>query len=124
MTEDPRLGSMIGGCRLESVLGRGGMGVVYLAEQNALGRKVALKLITAELAENVAFRERFQRESRMAASIDHPNIVTVHEAGEDGQKIDLSTNTGTDGYAILGGGTDFPPALAAARRIAETLEPR
>ncbi len=58
------------------------MGVVYLAEQRELGRKVALKLLPDELAQDADFRARFERESRLAASIDHPNIIPLYEAGE------------------------------------------
>lgn len=83
---DPRLGGVLAGFRLERLLGRGGMGVVYLAEDVRLGRKVALKLLAPELAEDERFRERFLRESRLAASLEHPNIVPIHAAGEaDGQ---------------------------------------
>ena len=78
----PGIGSVIGGCRIKSELGRGGMGVVYLAEQEALGRRVALKVISPALAGDVGFRARFERESRLAASIDHPNVVPVYSAGE------------------------------------------
>ena len=79
---DPMVGAELAGYRIESVLGRGGMSVVYLAEQVALGRKVALKLLSPELAEDPDFRDRFQRESRLAAALDHPNVVPIHEAGE------------------------------------------
>ena len=58
------------------------MGVVYLAEQRELGRKVALKLLPDELAQDADFRARFERESRLAASLDHPNIIPIFEAGE------------------------------------------
>ena len=58
------------------------MGVVYLAEDLRLGRKVALKLLTPALAEDEGFRERFLRESRLAASLDHQNIVPIYDAGE------------------------------------------
>ena len=58
------------------------MGVVYRATQVELGRTVALKLITPEYAHDAQFRERFKRESRLAASIDHPNVIPVYEAGE------------------------------------------
>src|SRR5215204_3513956 len=58
------------------------MGVVYLAEQVRLRRLVALKLIVPELAEDEEFRHRFERESQLAASIDHPNVIPVYEAGE------------------------------------------
>jgi YVTN family beta-propeller protein len=83
---DPRPGSQLAGFRLEELLGRGGMGAVYRAEDLRLGRKVALKLLVPELAENERFRERFLRESQLAASLDHPNIVPIYAAGEtDGQ---------------------------------------
>ena len=79
---DSRLGTDLGPYRIERVLGRGGMGVVYLAEQRELGRKVALKLLPDELAQDADFRARFDRESHLAASIDHPNIIPLYEAGE------------------------------------------
>jgi serine/threonine-protein kinase len=79
---DPRIGTDLGPYRIEAVIGRGGMGVVYLAEQPSLGRKVALKILPPELAEDADFRARFIRESRMAAAIDDPNILPIHEAGE------------------------------------------
>ena len=79
-------GTEIAGYRIESLIGRGGMAVVYRAEDMRLGRKVALKLLTPQLADNEQFRQRFIRESRLAASLDHPNIVPIYEAGEaDGQ---------------------------------------
>jgi serine/threonine protein kinase len=76
------VGSEIAGCRLESIAGRGGMGVVWRATQIALNRPVALKAIAPQLAQDQAFRDRFQRESLLAASIDHPNVIPVYEAGE------------------------------------------
>ena len=76
------LGSTVAGCRLEAVAGRGGMGVVYRATQLALDRTVAVKAIAPALAQDDAYRERFQRESHLAASIDHPNVIPVYEAGE------------------------------------------
>ncbi len=82
MASDPRIGTTIAGYRIEAVLGRGGMGVVYLAEQLALSRKVALKVLAPELAEDPKFRDRFLRESRIAASLEDPNILPVYEAGE------------------------------------------
>ena len=80
--DSPTIGTELAGYRLESVLGRGGMGVVYLAEDLRLRRKVALKLLAPHLAEDSAFRERYLRESELAAGLDHPNIVPVFEAGE------------------------------------------
>jgi serine/threonine-protein kinase len=82
MSAQTRIGTEVAGFRIESVLGRGGMSVVYVAEQLRLGRKVALKLLTSELAWDEQFRERFVRESRIAAAIDHPNIIPIYDAGE------------------------------------------
>jgi hypothetical protein len=67
---------------LEAVAGRGGMGVVYRARQRRPDRIVALKVIASELAEDPKFRARFERESRIAAQIEHPNVIPVHSAGE------------------------------------------
>src|SRR4051812_26999982 len=82
MAADARIGSELAGYRIEAPIGRGGMGIVYRAEQLRLGRKVALKLLAPELAENQAFRARFEHESRLAGMLDHPHIVALFEAGE------------------------------------------
>ena len=82
MSESLGPGSTFAGCRLEAVAGRGGMGVVFRATQLALQRSVALKAIAPELAADTDFRERFQRESLLVASIDHPNVIPIYEAGE------------------------------------------
>lgn len=79
---DLPLGTEFAGYRIEAVLGRGGMSVVYLAEHLGLGRKVALKLLAPQLGVDDRFRERFVRESRIAAGMEHPNIVPIYEAGE------------------------------------------
>ena len=78
-----RPGDQVAGYRIECVLGRGGMGVVYAATQLSLNRTVALKVLAAELRDDPVFRERFRREGEIQAAIDHPNIVTVYEAGRD-----------------------------------------
>jgi tRNA A-37 threonylcarbamoyl transferase component Bud32/streptogramin lyase len=82
-----RVGTELAGYRIEEVLGRGGMSVVYRADDLRLKRKVALKLLAPELAEDEFFRERFLRESQLAASLDHPNVVPVYEAGEAEQML-------------------------------------
>ncbi|HSK14824.1 MAG TPA: protein kinase, partial [Gaiellaceae bacterium] len=69
--------------RLERELGRGGMAVVYLAEDAELGRRVAVKILAGHLASDEGFRLRFLREARMAASLSHPNVVQVFDAGEE-----------------------------------------
>lgn len=76
-------GGVVGGYRIESLLGRGGMASVYLAEDGRLKRKVALKILSPELAADEACRRRFVDESERLASVDHPNIIPVYEAGQD-----------------------------------------
>jgi serine/threonine protein kinase len=84
MATDPGVGAVVAGYRIVMPVGRGGMGVVYRAEEVELGgRPVALKLLPPDLAGDPAFRERFLREMRVAAAIDHPNIVPVYRAGEE-----------------------------------------
>jgi serine/threonine protein kinase len=78
----PEIGEELAGYRIGAVAGRGGMGVVFRAEHLHLGRVVALKVLTADLAGNRSFRERFVREAQTAARLDHPNIVPVFDAGE------------------------------------------
>jgi ABC-type branched-subunit amino acid transport system substrate-binding protein/DNA-binding beta-propeller fold protein YncE len=75
-------GTVFAGYRVEDLVGRGGMGVVYRALDLSLRRQVALKLVAPELAEDGHFRARFLEESRVAASLDHPSIVPIYAAGE------------------------------------------
>jgi Protein kinase domain len=75
-------GSAFAGYRIEELAGRGGMGVVYRATDLDLERTVALKLISAELSDNSGFRRRFEAESKIAASLDHPNVIPLFHAGE------------------------------------------
>ncbi|HXJ63238.1 MAG TPA: protein kinase [Actinomycetota bacterium] len=82
--QDARSGTRIAGFTVISRIGRGGMGVVYLAEQARLGRRVALKLLSPEAGSDEDLRRRFvQRESRLAATLEHPNVVPVYDAGEE-----------------------------------------
>jgi hypothetical protein len=76
--------SEFAGHRIEAVAGRGGMGVVYRARQLSLDRIVALKVIAPALTEDAATRRRFLRESRVAASIEHPNVLPIYYTGEEG----------------------------------------
>ncbi len=79
----PRIGDEFAGYRLVALIGHGGMSIVYRAEHIGLGRTVALKLLSPELSEDESFRERFERESRIAAALEHPNIIPIYEAGEE-----------------------------------------
>ena len=79
--EDRLSGATLGGYLIESELARGGMGVVYRARDVALKRAVALKVIAPNLAADPTFRERFRRESQLAAQIEHPAVVPVYRAG-------------------------------------------
>jgi serine/threonine protein kinase len=92
------IGSVFAGHRIDAVAGRGGMGVVYVATHLALNRRVALKLITPELAADEGFRERFKQESMTAASIDHPNVIPIFHAGEEDGKLYITMRyvEGTD----------------------------
>ena len=103
--ELPR-GTLIVDYRIEAVLGRGGMSVVYLAEDLRLKRHVALKVLAPALAEDERFRERFLSESELAASLDHANVIPVYEAGEaDGSLyIAMRYVEGLDLKARLGDG--------------------
>jgi serine/threonine-protein kinase len=84
MSPDPAVGTEVAGYRIVEEAGSGGMGVVYRAEETGLGgRPVALKLLPPALAGDPDFRARFLREMRVAAAIDHPNIVPIYRAGED-----------------------------------------
>lgn len=82
MPSDARLGRTLGDYTIESMIGRGGMSVVYLARHTKLERHVALKVMAEELSENEGFRTRFVREAKMATNLEHPNIVPVYDAGE------------------------------------------
>jgi YVTN family beta-propeller protein len=84
------VGSEFAGHRIVGVLGRGGMGIVYRATKLALDRDRALKVIAPALSSDPRFRERFKRESRMAAAIEHPNVIPVHDAGEEAGMLYLA----------------------------------
>src|SRR4029077_17252173 len=78
------VGSVLGHYRLLELLGKGGMGEVYLAEDTKLQRRVALKTLKPELSRDRDRLERFQREARAAAALNHPNIVNIHSVETEG----------------------------------------
>src|SRR5882724_8464476 len=85
------IGQLIGHYRIESLLGIGGMGEVYLARDEQLGRKVALKLLPEHMTANETQLSRFKSEARTASALNHPNILTVHEIGADGNRHFIAT---------------------------------
>ena len=119
-------GALLAGCRIEGVIARGGMGVVYRAVQLDLQRPVALKVITADRAGDPEFRERFTRESRMAAAIDHPNVVPVYAAGEDRGALYIVMRfvPGRDLHALIkdDGPLAAPRAAAIVAQVAAALD--
>jgi streptogramin lyase/predicted Ser/Thr protein kinase len=125
-TSDPRIGSELAGYRVESLLGRGGMGVVYRAHDLALDRPVALKILAPELAADERFRERFLRESRLAASLDHPSIVPVYDAGEVSGELYIAMRfvEGSDLKALLRdeGALEPSRALRIVEQVADALD--
>ena len=119
-------GDVIAGYRLDELAGRGGMGVVFRATHIALERQVAVKLIAPELAADEKFRQRFQRESRVAASIDHPHVIPIFDAGdEDGQLyVAMRYVEGTDlGALVAHQGTLEPPqAVELIAQVSDALD--
>jgi YVTN family beta-propeller protein len=120
------IGTQIAGYGPEELVGRGGMGVVYRAHDLALERPVALKLLAPQLAEDPDFRERFLVESRLAASLDHPNVVPVYDAGEVEGQLYLAMRyvEGTDLKRLLAQEGKLEPARAIAicSQIANALD--
>lgn len=123
MTVDrERLGRYV----LSSELGRGGMGTVYAALDEELGREVALKIIAPQLASDPDFTARFLREARIAATLEHPNVVPVYEAGEiDGTlfiAMRLIRGTNLEGAIEAGGPLELPRVVRLARQLGGALD--
>jgi serine/threonine protein kinase/Tol biopolymer transport system component len=126
VSSDPRLGTSLSHYRLDEQIGRGGMGVVYLAYDRRLDRRVAVKVMAAEVADDPSFRDRFQREARMAAAIDHPNIIPIYDTGEEGSVLFLVMRfvKGTDLGNLLRDAGPLPEARAVSvlRQVAGALD--
>ncbi|HEX5929706.1 MAG TPA: serine/threonine-protein kinase [Solirubrobacterales bacterium] len=123
---DLAIGSTVAGYRIDGLIARGGMGVVYRATHLSLERPVALKVIAGELAGREGFRERFLRESRLAARLDHPAVVPVYDAREaDGELIvAMRLVEGGDLRRLLDREGPLEPARAIALlgQVAEALD--
>ena len=129
---DPLVGTDFAGGRyhVESLLGIGGMGRVYTATQRGLARKVALKVLSPEFAKDEQFRRRFDREAGTLASLEHPNIVTVHDVGVEGDTpyIVMSLVKGPKGEPMSlrnlldGGAMDEEWALRIVQQTCAALE--
>jgi tRNA A-37 threonylcarbamoyl transferase component Bud32 len=89
MAEEMKAGERLGDFEIVEVAGAGGMGVVYKARQQSLDRDVALKVIRDEIAAEPEYRQRFLREAKLAASVDHPHVVTVYDVGEEDGRLYL-----------------------------------
>jgi Protein kinase domain/Domain of unknown function (DUF4328) len=118
--------TVLAGYRILGPIGRGGMGVVYRAEEPALGRLVALKVLAPALAAHEEFRQRFLREMRLAASIEHPNILPIYRAGEDQGLLYLAMRyvDAHDLREVLrrGGPLEVGRALWIAEQVAQALD--
>ncbi|MGH3077111.1 MAG: serine/threonine-protein kinase, partial [Gaiellaceae bacterium] len=119
-------GTTVAGYRVEALIGRGGMGAVYRAVEEGLGRKVALKVIAPELAQDERFRERLLRESRIAASLDHPHVIPIYQAGEEAGVLFLAMRyvEGSDLAKVIAEGGALEPdrAVDLLAQIAEALD--
>jgi serine/threonine protein kinase len=110
MAAEVEVGGVVGGFRVDGLVGRGGMGVVFRATQLSLDRAVALKVVAPDLAVDERFRERFAQEARLAASLEHPHLLPVYEAGEEDGVLFLAMK--------LVEGISLADALAAEGRLA------
>ena len=119
-------GDLVAGYEVGALVGRGGMGEVYRALDLRLERPVALKLLTERLSDDEGFRERMLRESRLAASLDHPNVVPIYEAGEADGRLFIAMRfvDGTDLKALLRREGALPPerAVAIVAQVADALD--
>jgi serine/threonine-protein kinase len=114
MRDLPLAGEEFAGYRLLSVLGRGGMSTVYRAHNPRLGNVIALKVLAPELAQIDVFRARFLEESGLAASLNHPNVVPIHDSGSSDGLLYIAMRyvTGTDLRQILNSRGRLPPETA------------
>ena len=125
-TSDTRIGQRFGGYVVEGMVGRGGMGVVFRARNEATGEVVALKLMAPDLADNLTFRDRFIREAEASPNLDHPNIVPVLESGGAGGQLFIAMQLidGIDLKRLIQeeGRLDPKRVLTIFRQVASALD--
>lgn len=116
MPEELKAGDKLGDFEILEIAGAGGMGVVYKARQQSLERDVALKVIKDEIASEPEYRERFLREAKLAASVDHPHVVTVYDVGDEGGRLFLAMQwiDGSDLRQMLDSSGRLTPKRAVA----------
>jgi DNA-binding NarL/FixJ family response regulator/predicted Ser/Thr protein kinase len=123
---EPEVGSTFAGHRIDGIAGRGAMGVVLRATDLVLDRRVALKLIAPLYARDPTFRARFERECRIAAALDHPNVVPIFHAGEERGQLYVTMRfiDGTDLKALLARERWLDPqrAVAIVAQVADALD--
>lgn len=126
MAAELKVGDRLGDFEVLSVAGVGGMGVVYKARQQSLDRDVALKVIREEIAGEPEYRERFLREAKLAASVDHPHVVTVYDVGDEDGRLYLVMQwiDGTDLRQVLDSSGRLTPkrAVAIGTQLAGALD--
>jgi serine/threonine protein kinase/tetratricopeptide (TPR) repeat protein len=124
--DDLERGSVVAGYRIDDLISRGGMGIVYRATSLELGRVYALKVLAPEVAGNEEFRQRFRREIRVAAALRHPNVVTVHHADEHEGLLFLVMDliTGSDLRKLIrhSGPLEAHRATALLAQVASALD--
>ncbi|HEY8458766.1 MAG TPA: protein kinase, partial [Blastocatellia bacterium] len=120
---EPLIGHKIGNYEVQSLIGAGGMGEVYLARDARLHRRIALKILPAQFTQDPAQVERFEREARAASALNHPNIITIHEIGQEGGAHFIATEfiegrtlreVMVSGKAQLGEALDIAAQIAGA----------
>jgi tRNA A-37 threonylcarbamoyl transferase component Bud32 len=123
---DPLIGRELGKCLIESRIGAGGMGVVYLAQHQVIGDRRAVKVLSLALANQEGYRERFLKEARLPASLNHPSILPVYDAGDEDGVLYLVMPyiRGADLQAILddGGPLDIDEAVSILGPVADALD--
>jgi len=124
-TKEP-IGTDFVGYRIEELIGRGGMGVVYRAYDLRLKRAIALKLVAPELALDERFRARFARETELAMALEHPNVIPIYDAGDVDGRLYLAMRLidGPDLRGVMRAEGALPPTRACAicRQVAAALD--